>query len=76
MPSSFCFVFPIKLLKYIRSNDFFSNFNFYGLFNAEFREDFRHGNNSSVTLKSPSLPKFKNIRENVGYSFAIPVLRT
>ena len=40
---------------------FFSNFYFYGSFNAEFREDFRHGNNSSVTLKSPSLPKFKNI---------------
>ena len=40
---------------------FFSNFYFYGLFNAEFREDFRHGNNSSVTSKSPFLPKFKNI---------------
>ena len=38
---------------------FFSNF--YGLFNAEFHEDFRHGYNSSVTSKSPSLPKFKNI---------------
>jgi hypothetical protein len=40
---------------------FFLNFYFYGLFNAEFREDFRHGNNSSVTSKSPFLPKFKNI---------------
>ena len=44
----------------MRSNDFFFNF-FYSSFNAEFCEDFRHGNNSSVTLKSPSLPKFKNI---------------
>ena len=36
-------------------------FNFYGLFNAEFFEDFRHGNNSSLTSKSPLIPKFKNI---------------
>ena len=40
---------------------FFSNFYFYGSFNAEFREDFRHVNNSSVTSKSPLLPKFKNM---------------
>ena len=46
----------------MRSNDFFLQIlYFYGSFNAEFHEDFRHGNNSSVTSKSPSLPKFKNI---------------
>ena len=52
--------FPKGQLISIRSNEFFfSNFYFYSSFNAEFCEDFRHGNNSSVTLKSPSLPKFK-----------------
>ena len=29
--------------------------------NAEFRKDFRHSDNSSITSKLPSLPKFKNI---------------
>ena len=49
-------------LPVLHSNDFFSKFwSFYSLLNAEFRKDFRHGNNSSVTSKSPSLPKFKNI---------------
>ena len=40
---------------------FIFKFLFYGSFNAVFREDFRHGNNSSVTSKSPLLPKFENI---------------
>ena len=40
---------------------FFFKFLVYGSFNAVFREDFRHGNNSSVTSKSPLLPKFENI---------------
>ena len=44
---------------------FFFKFLFYGSFNAEFRKDFRHGNNSSVTSKSPSLPKFKTERGQV-----------
>ena len=35
---------------------FFPNF-FYGSFNTEFREDFRHSNKYSVTSKSSLLPK-------------------
>ena len=49
-------------LPVLHSNDFFSKFwSFYSLLNAEFRKDFRYGNNSSVTSKLPSLLKFKNI---------------
>ena len=46
--------------KVLRSNDFFFKFwVFYSSFNPEFSEDFRHGNNSSVTSKLLSLPSFK-----------------
>ena len=45
----------------VRTNFFFQFWAFCSSFNAEFREDFRHGNNSSVRSKLLSLPNFKNL---------------